>query len=43
MNLPEKFLKRMEEQLGGEFPAFLESCRQRRQFGLRVNTLKITP
>lgn len=25
MNLPEKFLKRMQERLGGEYPAFLAS------------------
>ena len=43
MHLPEKFLDRMRALLEEEFPAFLESYRQPRQYGLRVNCLKTTP
>ncbi len=43
MVLPEGFLERMREMLGEEFPDFLKSYEQGRQYGLRVNTLKITP
>ena len=43
MHLPEKFLDRMRDLLEEEFPAFLESYRQPRQYGLRVNCLKTTP
>lgn len=38
--LPEQFLKRMEEMLGVEFPAFLESYDRERYQALRINTLK---
>ena len=38
--LPEAFLKRMKELLGGEFPAFLESYEAERVQGLRWNPLK---
>ena len=38
--LPEQFLKRMEEMLGEEFPAFLESYDRERYQALRINTLK---
>lgn len=40
--LPEKFLSRMENMLGEEFPAFLKSYDFPRKFGLRVNTNKIS-
>lgn len=40
MNLPEKFLKRMQERLGGEYPAFLASYERSPYKALRVNTLK---
>lgn len=40
MNLPEKFLKRMQERLGKEYPAFLSSYEKPPVKGLRVNTLK---
>ena len=40
MNLPEKFLKRMQERLGGEYPAFLASYERPPYKALRVNTLK---
>lgn len=39
-DLPQEFLTRMQEQLGGEFPAFLASFQQPATRGLRVNTLK---
>ena len=42
MELPEQFLKRMQERLGSEFPAFLRSYETPPQKGLRVNTLKIS-
>lgn len=41
--LPQAFLERMEEMLKEEFPAFLESYQAPRQFGLRINTKKISP
>lgn len=43
MKLPEKFLDRMKDMLGEEFPAFAESGQNPRQYGLRVNRLKLTP
>ena len=42
MNLPEKFLKRMKERLGEEYPAFLQSYERPPYRALRVNTLKIS-
>lgn len=41
--LPEKFVKRMEELLDGEYPDFYESYDEKTYAGLRMNTLKITP
>ena len=41
MKLPEEFLKRMQERLGEDFPAFLRSYENPPCKGLRVNTLKI--
>lgn len=38
--LPEEFLHRMEQMLGEEYPAFLESCRESPRHALRVNPLK---
>ena len=38
--LPELFLKRMEMQLGKEFPAFLDSLERPRAVALRLNPLK---
>ena len=38
--LPQAFLQRMEEQLGEEYPAFLESFNRPRAVGLRANPLK---
>ncbi len=42
MNLPEKFLERMKERLGKEYPAFLASYENPPYKALRVNTLKIS-
>ena len=41
-DLPERFLKTMQELLGEEYPSFLASYGDRRRYGLRVNTSKIT-
>lgn len=41
--LPGTFLGRMERLLGDGFPDFLASYEEERQYGLRVNTLKISP
>ena len=38
--LPEEFLQRMEQQLGEEYPAFLESLERPRAVALRFNPLK---
>ena len=38
--LPEAFLNRMERQLGGEYPAFLQSLERPRAVALRLNPLK---
>lgn len=43
MNLPEEFLEKMKGILGEEYDAFLDSYRQPRNFGLRVNRLKVSP
>lgn len=40
--LPKVFEERMREMLGDEFEAYLESYENIRQYGLRVNPLKIT-
>lgn len=42
MNLPEKFLKRMRERLGKDYPAFLASYERPPYKALRVNTLKVS-
>ncbi len=42
MELPEKFIERMQKRLGEEFPAFLSSYGRPPERGLRVNTLKIS-
>lgn len=42
MNLPEEFLRRMEQRLGQEYPAFLQSYEKPPYRALRVNTLKIS-
>jgi len=38
--LPEAFLERMKNQLGGEFPAFIQSLERPRAVALRFNPLK---
>lgn len=43
MNLPKTFEERMKKMLGPEYPAFKASYNEPRTWGLRVNTLKITP
>ena len=43
MNLPQKYLDTMKDMLGDEFDAYLDSFNDSRYYGLRVNTLKITP
>ena len=43
MALPEEFQNRMREMLGVEYEAFMASYEEPRQYGLRVNTLKISP
>ncbi len=40
--LPEKFIARMQERLGSDFPAFLSSYALPPAKGLRVNTLKLS-
>lgn len=42
MNLPKEFLKRMQEQLGDTYDAFIESYSKKAIKGIRVNTLKIS-
>lgn len=42
INLPEEFEERMRGMLGEEYEAFLRSYENPRQYGLRVNNLKIT-
>ncbi len=42
--LPKAFLSRMAGLLGEEFPAFLKALTEgKRTYGLRVNTLKLSP
>ena len=41
--LPQEFLQRMEQMLGTEYPAFLESYNEDRYQALRVNPRKISP
>lgn len=40
--LPKAFLERMKAMLGDEYEDFLKSYEAPRQFGLRINTLKIS-
>ena len=39
--LPQEFLSRMEQMLGDEYEAFINSYHSPRSYGLRVNTSKI--
>ncbi len=43
VTLPKEFTDRMEKLLGEEYPAFLKSYEETRKYGLRINTLKISP
>ena len=43
MSLPEKYLATMKEMLGEDYQAYLDSFNDSRLYGLRVNTLKISP
>ncbi|MGI6095957.1 MAG: RsmF rRNA methyltransferase first C-terminal domain-containing protein [Lachnospiraceae bacterium] len=42
ISLPQTFLTRMQDMLKEEFPSFLESYQNPRQYGLRINTQKIS-
>ena len=42
MRLPEKFIDKMKELLEEEFDAYMASYEEARQYGLRINTLKIS-
>jgi NOL1/NOP2/sun family putative RNA methylase len=42
MDLPKEFLERMQQLLGSEYEEFLGTYEQPRNYGLRVNTLKIS-
>ena len=42
LNLPADFLNRMRTMLGEEYEAFQKSYEEERQYGLRVNTRKIS-
>lgn len=43
MKLPQQFLERMKNMLGDEYEAFLAGYENSRKYGLRVNSMKITP
>lgn len=43
INLPESFKNRMQEMLGDEYQAFLDSYELKDKSGVRVNTLKLSP
>ncbi len=43
MNLPENYVIKMRNLLGGEFDDYLRSFDEKRYYGLRTNTLKIEP
>lgn len=43
IDLPEEFRERMRQMLGESYVTFLESYDRPRQYGLRVNTLKVSP
>ena len=42
VELPESFEKRMQEMLGDEYESYSESYDNPRQYGLRINPMKIT-
>ncbi len=43
MNLPQKYTEKMKKLLGSDFDKYIESFNQPRLYGLRANTLKISP
>ncbi|MGC6175253.1 RsmB/NOP family class I SAM-dependent RNA methyltransferase [Lacrimispora sp. 38-1] len=43
IQLPDKFMEKMEGLLGDEYPAFLKSYEEDRALGLRINPLKAEP
>lgn len=43
MNLPIEYTEKMKKLLGNEFEAYMESFNDKRLYGLRANTLKISP
>jgi hypothetical protein len=43
MNLPQAYIDKMKKLLGSDFDKYIESFNQPRLYGLRANTLKITP
>ena len=43
MSLPLKYLESMKELLKEDYDAYLESFHDNRLYGLRINTLKISP
>ncbi len=43
MSLPEKYLEAMKDMLKDDYQAYLDSFNDNRLYGLRVNTLKISP
>ena len=43
IRLPKPFLDKMERLLGDEYGEWLASYGQKRRYGMRVNTLKVTP
>lgn len=43
MELPIQYTEKMQKLLGEEYPEYLESFEDSRNFGLRVNLLKLTP
>ena len=42
MNLPEIYIKKMEKMLGPKFKSYIDSFNEKRLFGLRINTMKIS-
>lgn len=42
MQLPESYLKQMQDLLKDDFPAYLQSFEEERYYGLRINTNKIS-
>ena len=43
MNLPKEYTEKMKKLLGNEYDSYIESFSQPRYYGLRANTLKVTP